>query len=304
MLWIVIAILGYFLLAITALGDKFLLSGKPDPKNYTFFVNIPGILLVLLIPFVGFTVPNLEQIFFGLAVAVSAVAGSFLFFTALEKFESSRVVPAMGGFLPIFVFLIPVLIFRSSIVFSFAEFIAFFALVSGGVLISSEKGKRINYQSLLLTLPAALLFAVSFVFTKHLYLELPFWTVLILTRMEMTLIAATLLFTKEVRSEICQRNSLLQRKTGLLFLAVQGAGISAGLLQNFAIALVPLNHLVFVNALEGTKYMFLLGMSVLISKKFPNIIKESVSSSAIFQKAVAIVLIMAGLIIFTIFARS
>ena len=48
MIWILIAIFSYFLLAITALGDDYLLAGPPEPKSYTFFINAPGILLLLL----------------------------------------------------------------------------------------------------------------------------------------------------------------------------------------------------------------------------------------------------------------
>ncbi|MDP2930837.1 MAG: hypothetical protein Q8N56_04550 [bacterium] len=304
MLWILIAVLSYFLLAITALGDKFLLSGKPEPKNYTFFTNVPGILLILLIPFVGFTMPNSGQMLLVLATAVSAVIASFIFYTALEKFESSRVVPAVGGLLPMFVWLAPVFIFRSNIVFTPVDFIAFLILILGTVLISAEKGKKMDIRGFAFALPAAFLFALMFVFTKQLFLELPFWTVLVLTRVGVGLVALVLLFTKEVRSEICQRNSLLQKKTGLLFLAVQSAGLLAGFLQNIAVALVPLAYLAFINALEGTRYIFLLGMSVFISKKFPGILREKISPSIIIQKAAAIILIIAGLIIFTFSARN
>jgi len=52
--WLTLIILAYFLFAIVALGDKYLLKGPPNPKIYTFYVGVLGILALFLIPFVGF----------------------------------------------------------------------------------------------------------------------------------------------------------------------------------------------------------------------------------------------------------
>ena len=52
MLWLIIAILAYFLFAFVSLGDKYLLKGAPEPKTYTFYVGLFSIVVLILIPFV------------------------------------------------------------------------------------------------------------------------------------------------------------------------------------------------------------------------------------------------------------
>ena len=293
MLWIIITILSYFLLALTALGDKYLLSGPPEPKSYNFFINFPGVLLLFLIPFVGFVRPDFRQTILSfLAGGLMVFAGYFLY-AALERFEASRVIPAIGGILPLFTLGI---IYVSTGKGPGPESLtAFFLLVLGSVLISLKKGKEISLASFSLSALSAFLFALSFVFIKNLYLELPFWTTLILTRLGAFLVSLVFLFNKEARKEIFQKKSLFQKNTGVVFLTTQGIGTIATLLQNWAVFLAPLGFLAFINALEGTRYVFLFGLSVFISMKFPRILKEQVSKQVIFQKAVAILVIIIGL---------
>jgi len=293
MLWILITIFSYFLLALTALGDKYLLSGKPEPKSYNFFINLPGVLLLFLIPFVGFIKPDFKQIVLSLLAGGFGVFAVYFLYVALERFEASRVIPTIGSILPLFTLGI---IYVSTGKGPGPESLtAFFLLVLGSILISFEKGKEISLSSFSFSAMAAFLFALSFVFIKNLYLELPFWTTLILTRLGAFLVSLVFLFNKEARKEIFQKKSLFQKNTGVVFLTTQGIGTIATLLQNWAVFLAPLGFLAFINALEGTRYVFLFGLSVFISMKFPRILKEQVSKQVIFQKAVAILVIIIGL---------
>lgn len=79
MLWLTVTISAYFLLAIVALIDKYLISGPiPNPKVYAFYVGILGILALFLFP-LGFLVPNsLDIILSLLAGALYIFAPSFL----------------------------------------------------------------------------------------------------------------------------------------------------------------------------------------------------------------------------------
>jgi hypothetical protein len=89
----------------------------------------------------------------------------------------------------------------------------------------------------------------------------------------------------------------LKPKTIGIFLSNQTIGAIAFILYNFAVALVPFNFLAFVNALEGTKYLFLLIFAIFLSLRFPQILKEEISKKALIQKIVAIFLIGVGLAI-------
>jgi drug/metabolite transporter (DMT)-like permease len=61
-------------------------------------------------------------------------------------------------------------------------------------------------------------------------------------------------------------------------------GAGAFVLQNWGISLVPLTSLVFINALQGTQYLFLLILTTIFS-----------SEKIILQKIIAVLLICAGL---------
>src|SRR3989304_6483901 len=141
MTWIIIAIFSYFLLALTALGDDYLLSGPPEPKSYTFFVNAPGILLLLLIPFVGFVMPNQHQMLLAVLAGGAGVLACFFLYSALEQFEASRVIPAIGAALPLFTIVLVYVFSEGNINLSVKELVSFFLLITGSVLISLKKGK-------------------------------------------------------------------------------------------------------------------------------------------------------------------
>ncbi len=295
MYWVWITILAYFFLALTALGDDYLLAGPPEPKSYTFFINAPGILLLLLIPFVGFIMPDQHQMLLAILAGGAFVFACFFLYSALEQFEASRVIPAIGGTLPLFTMGIVYVLSKGNISFSSKDLIAFLLLVAGSVLISVKKGKTISFKSFVFSASAAFLFSLSFVLMKSLYLELPFWTTLIISRAGAFLVSLLFLFDQGVRAAVFQKKPVFKKKTGLIFIANQGVGALASLLQNWAVAIAPLGYLAFINALEGTRYVFLFGLSILLSTKFPKIAEEKRSKENILQKTIAILIIISGL---------
>ena len=104
MLWLIIAILAYFILAIVALVDKYLLGGlMPSPKVYAFYVAAFGILALILIPF-GFLIPAPLQILLALLAGIFHILAILVYYNGLKRFETSRIVPAIGGLLPTFTF--------------------------------------------------------------------------------------------------------------------------------------------------------------------------------------------------------
>ena len=297
MLWLAVAISAYFLFALVALGDKYLLAGPPNPKSYSFYVGTLGILVLVLIPFVDFSIPEVSQVFLSLLAGVVFILALFGLYTALENFEVSRIVPAIGGLLPLFTFGLVYLFSGGEGILSSWKILAFILLLAGSVLIAFEKGKSITSKSLQISALAALLFAIAFILTKFVYLSQPFWSGFIWMRIGGFLAAICFIFTKEVKREIFERKFTFQKKTGTIFLFNQGIGAGAFILQNWAIALVPFGFLAFINALEGTKYLFLLIFTILLALKFPKILKEEISRKILFQKILAILLIGGGLVL-------
>ena len=297
MLWLAVAISAYFLFALVALGDKYLLAGPPNPKSYSFYVGTLGILVLVLVPFVGFSIPEISQVFLSLLAGVVFILALFGLYTALENFEVSRIIPAIGGLLPLFTFGLVYLFLGGEGILSSWKILAFILLLAGSVLIAFEKGKSITSKSLQISALTALLFAIAFILTKFVYFSQPFWSGFIWMRIGGFLAAVCFIFTKEVKREIFERKFTFQKKTGTIFLFNQGIGAGAFILQNWAIALVPFGFLAFINALEGTKYLFLLIFTILLALKFPKILKEEISKKILFQKIIAILLIGGGLVL-------
>jgi len=296
MLWLTITISAYFILAIVFLVDKYLLvSAIPNPKVYAFYIGFLGIAVLLLIPFIEFYIPGPRQILLAFISGATFVYGILWFFKGLKLFDASRMVPAVGGILPIFTFLLIFLFSGGRETFNFWEIVSFLLLICGSILITYERSKKISLKSFNISVIAAFFFALSFVFSKYVYMQHPFLMGLVWIRIGGVLTAFALLFSRELRREIFKKETGLQKKTVAIFLSSQAAGGGANILQNWAVALAPLIYVAFINALQGIQYVFLLFFTIFLSLKFPQTLKEEISKEIIFQKIIAILLIGGGL---------
>ncbi len=299
MSWLLIILLAYFLFAIVALGDKFLLSGLPNPKIYSFYVGALGIIVILLIPFIGFFIPSFSQVIISFLSGFFSILAIFFLFKGLKEFEATRIIPAIGALVPIFTFLIPFVFLKNQEVLGFSG-TAFCLLIFGGVLINYKKGTKIQFKSFLVAGIAALFFALHFILTKYVYLDQPFWNGFIWIRIGAFFTVLFFLFSKQVRDEIFKRKSSFTRKTGTFFIANQAFGAGALILQHFAISLADLKYLPIITALQGSQYAFLFLLAILISIKAPYFVKEEVSKNVILQKSLAILFIIIGIVILSI----
>jgi len=301
-MWILVAILAYSIFAAVFLVDKHLLTQKiPSAKIYSFFVGLLGGGAIVLIPFVDFSLPSTSQIILALTAGALNIFSLFWFYRGLKEFEASRIVPAVTGILPVFTFLITFFISRGAAVPDSRDFLAFLILILGSVLITKEDKGGVSFASLKVAGIAAFFFAFSFVLMKYVYLAQSFWSGFIWMRMG-GVIAAFLFFVAlgEERKSLFSQKSSLSKKTGIIFVANQGFGAAAGILQNWAIALAPLVYLAIINALQGVQYVFLLIFTTLLSIAFPQILKEEISKKIILRKALAILIIGAGLAMITL----
>jgi drug/metabolite transporter (DMT)-like permease len=299
MSWLLVIILAYFLLAIVALLDKYIVvTPVINPKVFSFYVGILGILAWFLVPFGFLKIPALSVILLAILAGVIRIAAMFYYFTAMKECEASRVSSIMGAVITLTTFLFSYILSAGEKFLGSKELIAFLLLLSGGFLISFEKEKSLTLKNLKFSSLGGFLFALSFVLSKISYSEQPFLSGYIWMSLGFVL-AAVFLFSlfKEVREEIFSKKDFLQKKIFPLFVLDQGMGAVFFILQNWAIALAPLAYLSIISALEGIQYVFLLIFIVLISLKFPHILKEEISSKVLLQKIVSICLIIIGVAI-------
>ncbi|MBX4201065.1 hypothetical protein KW786_02965 [Candidatus Parcubacteria bacterium] len=292
--WLFIIIAAYFFFSLAFFADKLVLSGPPNPKLYTFYVSFLGVTALLVIPFLKFTLPGpLTLLYIGLEVVIY-VAGLYVMFLALSKFEVSRVMTAIGALQPILI-LVFTLIFWSQNALSGSNLIAFFLLVAGGILISMGEKFKITKQYALLILLASLLFSLDYIFSKLIFLNVPFLQAMVWMRVGAALVSLFLLFDRKLRKDIFTKKPSMGKKTGLIFLFGQSAGGTAGFLQSLAISMVPISYLAITSSLRGIQYIFLFIITLFFSWFFPKFFKENISGKVILQKAVSIVLIVIGL---------
>jgi len=298
-MWLLITISFYFILAVVFLVDKYLLTGSiANPKVYTFYVGTLGVVVLVLIPFVNFSVPAFNQIILALLAGAIFIYALFWFYKALSLFEASRVVPAVGGLTPLFTFGLVYIFSFGKETLSLLEITTFVLLIIGSFLMVAEKEKFINLKSLKISAICAFLLSLSSVLLKYVYLVQPFWSGFIWTKIGGFLMALCfLVLSKEIKEEIFQKKLSLKQKTMGIFITNQAAGGGANILQNWAFSLAPLAYIAIINALQGIQYIFLLIFTILLSLKFPRILKEEISRGILLQKISAILLIGAGFIL-------
>ena len=290
--WLTIVLTGHLLNALAFLMDKFLLSSKriPSPFVYAFFIGALGILALVLIPF-GVTVPSNIEMARALIAGATFVLALVFFFAGLKENEASRVVPLTGGLVPAFTFALAYLFLGERL--GQIEILAFAALVVGGVLITIERKGKSSTKGYVYAVVAALIFAVSFVITKQVFIEQNFVSGFVWSRIGGFATALLFLLIPEARYGILHQPK--QKGTGsttALFLTGQVAGALGFTLMNYAISLASVS---LVNAMQGAQYAFLLVMVGLLSRKFPKILSERLSGWVLVQKIMAIILISIGI---------
>lgn len=294
MYWLIVIILAYLFFGLAALGDKLVLSGKPNPKSYTFYVGVFSLFVIFLIPFARLSFPNTTQIFWISLDAMVHIAGLYAMYHALEKFDVSRVVVTIGATQPIFIFFLA-WIFWGPQFMPLIDIAAFIILLVGSIIISIEKTPKTTGNYLKITLLSSVMFSLDFIFSKFVFLNQSFLDGIIWIRIFVFLFVLVFLISKNSRKEIFARHMVLDKKTQRIFLFAQSCGGIANFLQSFAISLAPIAFLAVVNSLKGIQYAFLFLITMFFSFFLPKILKEEISKKVIFQKTLSIILIAVGM---------
>ena len=98
----------------------------------------------------------------------------YLYYSLVREFEVSRIVPAIGGAIPILTFFFMYIFSRGETMFSLKEAFIFILLIFGSVLMVIDKSKNIFGKSLIFSLGTAFYFALYFVLAKFVYNSLTF----------------------------------------------------------------------------------------------------------------------------------
>ncbi len=306
MSWILIAIIGYFFLGLVNIGDKIFLGNFiPNYKAYTFLISVLGLIIWVLAPWQLFW-PGFYVFVISLMSGALFTGALLSFFYSLQIGQVSRVVPLIGGMVPVFSFILSLLFLGSN--FKSYQIWAFLFLTLGGVIlvriphkthfwhhiwdmISHHKHSR---KYLYIAGFSALFFALSFVSSKYVFTSAGFLNGFMWIRLGSALAALLILLDKKNIDAVKKAIDKVFSRKGILFFGNQGFGAIGFFLQNLAISK---GVVAIVNAMQGVQYIFVILLSALLSFKFPQMMKEGgdIDKKIIIEKIIASLFIALGL---------
>lgn len=299
MVWMLVALGGYFFSAIVAILDKYLLSGPiKAPAVYAFFVSLFSLFTLFFIPF-GFQFLAWQGTLLFLLSGILFLYGLVAFYTAVQQWEVSRVAPLTGTVVSLVAFgavFLPSLFGDGS--FTVIHILALLLLIGGGLLISFDlpfkPGERISVSAIL----AGILLGVSLLLLKYGYSNANFITGLVWSRVGIFIGGISLLLIPLYRAQILKSSHTVSKPsrrtvhTGFVFVTNKILGGVAGLLITYATSIGPVS---FVQALSGMQYVFILLLALPLSLRYPHVFGEKLLFWDWFQKILAILIIALGL---------
>lgn len=301
-MWFIFALLGNAVLAIVGVTDKLILTKSvPKPIVFVFYSTIFILPLFLFLPF-GVIFPTAWADYFIFAVSgICFALGLWAMYIGFQESEISHVGPLVGAATPFFVFLLGNIFLGEK--FTAIKLVAIFVLIFGSLIVSFEKSKFHNgwHRGMAWGVLAGLLFAVSHVTAKYAYDAYGFYNGFIWTKLWIGAFALFLLPFPSVRALFRRSpaNSEIQSApshSGAAGLVVANKllGILGVVLVQYAISLGSVS---LVNALSGVQYALLIILVALISKFYPQILKETYTRKEIWQEVSAVAIIGLGLVL-------
>jgi len=285
-----IAIGAHLLNGSVSIIDKFLLTKTfKNPAAYAFWIGILSLGTFILLPF-GFTLPTGWQWLIDFSAGATFILALYFFYLAIQAEEVTRIVPIVGSLIPIFTLLLSYFWLGERLIFP--QILAIGIIILGIVLLTYRKSSQpINYQILLAGPLAALLFAGSAVLMKEVFASQPFIGGLVWSRLGGVIVALLFLIFPKNRPAIWEKEAWPQGGKLILFLAGRLFSTAGFILVNLAISLISVT---VVNALQGIQYAFLFILTLLLTKFWPQIIRESLGRLTLVYKFLGIIIIILG----------
>ncbi|HLC69801.1 MAG TPA: EamA family transporter [Patescibacteria group bacterium] len=304
-MWLLFSLLGYGLLAIVAILDKFIVSKTTiKPVMFTFYSTIFLLPLFLLLPFGVIFPPGILSYIIITLSGLTFLLALWTMYIAFRESEISHVGPLIGGVTPLFVLLLSRIFLNEQL--STIVLLGVFLLVLGSLLISFQPVRK--HHSLSrgagFAILASFFFAVSHLASKYLYDSLGFYSGLVWSRAAIGFFGALMLFIPAVRAGLRPGFSIRKLipwrdKYNLGNLTLVTVDKVLGLLGVLAVQFaIAVGSVTVVNALNGFQYGLLIILVALLSWFFPKVFKEKYERGELWQEIAAVVLIGIGLSLF------
>lgn len=294
--------IGYLLLAVVAILDKFILSKSLTTGTYTFYSTIFFFGAFVLLPFC-MPVHGADMLW-GLVSSLSFGLAAWPMYVAMKKGEATHVVPFIGAVTTLSVFVLSSVLLGE--ILSNAQMFGMVLLVLASIIFAHDHTRKAKghesplHNGYLWAGLSGVLFGLSHVTAKYFYGEYDFVTGLVWTKGFAGFIAfATLLsfatrrelkvlFAKKTKkAEDAQKNSLSLVVTDKV-LAIAGT-----ILIQYAISI---GNVVVANALVGLQYALVLVFAYILTRVAPKIFREHFTKKEISYEIFAILLVVVGIV--------
>lgn len=288
-LWIWLVFAAQLINALVVLFDKYLVTSSAisKPVVYAFYVSLLSGVAIVVAPFAS--VPSAEIILLSLAAALSYIISILFLYHSLKVSDASDVMPVVGSSAAIATFILGFYILGTRLTPNFMW--GFVLLVIGMALISHF---RFSKRNLLYVVASGVLFGISSIFIKMIFLQTDFLNGFFWTRMANVVMALLLLAWPAHLTMIHSHIKEAPKKIGLW---VIGNKTLAGVAFLLILVGIKLGNVSLVNALAGLQFVFLLMFTVFFGHKTPKEFGEETNDKEIVQKAVAIILVVIGFFI-------
>lgn len=284
-------LLAYFFNALAVLSSKFLLNRAiPDPLVYVFYISLFSLPAILAMPFTN--IPSLQVFFMASVSTLFWTTGAYCMYQALKIGQVSRVIPIIGTATPVILLILA----SGTNVLTLPQTTSVMILILGMVVLTlPDWGGKFSKKELTFELMSAICFALAYVILRQAYLRLDFFSVLVWSRPVLVPAVIAFLWIPALRRKIYAQSGKAKinflSKSGLIFLAGQTSGVISELLLLYSISLA---NPALVNSLQGTQYIFLLGLALVLSRKLPAVFQEKFKPLTLASKIAGIGLISTG----------
>ncbi|OGH70404.1 MAG: hypothetical protein A3C90_00600 [Candidatus Magasanikbacteria bacterium RIFCSPHIGHO2_02_FULL_51_14] len=297
MLWFPLALLGYFLLAIAFILDKFILTKSVrEPAVYAFYSTIFLFGVLLAWPF------GVELLATGFDWAMAVFSGvtfGFALWTlyiAVKGGEATHVNPFNGAIVTAATFVLSSAFLAESL--TELQIAGVVILLFASVLLMFEKsfshsGFHIGFLWAALS---GVLFAMSHVSAKYLYEVYSFLTGFVWSRAAIGLVGLFLLAHPAVwrsfkRKKDEEPRASAKRYAVPIVVANKALGLAAVILVQYAAAI---GFVTLVVALSGIQYVLMFVLAYVLTKTAPKFFQEYFTKRELAVQVVAILLVAIG----------
>ncbi len=294
--WFLIGLIGYALLAVVFILDKFIVSKAVKPVVYAFYSTIFMFGALLALPIIGFNFLHGIDWWWAIISGLGYGLGLWSLYIAVNLGEASHINPFNGGIVTIFIFVLSSL-FLSEHLSSWQTF-GIFVLVLSSLLLSFEKSQKHHgfHIGFVWAILSALFFAVSHVTAKYLYGQYDFWTAFVWSKAMTGLVGVILLLSPAVwhsfrRDRSKEAKTYAHQHSTFLIVSDKIISVLAIIFIQYAMSA---GSVTVVGAIAGVQYALMFIMIYLLTKFLPKVFKEYFTKREIIVEIIALTFVIVG----------